>query len=65
MTSITVQLEDEKAKALQEKAESYGLNPEQLLTASIDDLVGQPDADFDEAVRRVLSKNEELYQRLG
>lgn len=65
MTSITVQLEDAKAKALREKAERYGLNSEQLLTASIEDLVGQPDSDFDEAVRRVLSKNKELYKRLG
>lgn len=30
-----------------------------------DDLIGQPDADFDEAVRRVLSKNRELYRRLA
>ncbi len=65
MTSITVQLEDAKAKALHEKAERYGLNSEQLLTASIEDLVGQPDSEFDEAVSRVLSKNEELYKRLS
>jgi hypothetical protein len=65
MTSITVQLNDAKAKALRERAELYGLKPEQLLTASVEDLIGQPNADFDEAARRVLRKNEELYRRLA
>lgn len=65
MTEITVQLEDNKARALREKADSYGLKPEQLLLASIETLIGQPDADFDSAVRKVLMKNEELYRRLA
>ena len=65
MTTITVQLEEAKAQALREKAERYGLNPEQLLTASLEDLIGQPDNDFDEAARRVLSKNKKLYRRLA
>ena len=65
MTSITVQLEEAKAEALRKKADRFGLGPEQLLTASVEDLIGQPDTDFDEAARRVLSKNQELYQRLA
>lgn len=62
---ITVQIEDAKAEALRKKAERYGLDPEQFLTASVEDLIGQPDSDFDEAARRVLSKNKELYERLA
>ena len=65
MTNITVQLEDAKAEALRKKAERFGLNLEQLLVASIEDLIGQPDTDFEEAARRVLSKNQELYRRLA
>ena len=65
MTTITVQIEDSKAQALRERAERYGLEPEQFLTASLEDLIGQPDTDFDEAVHRVLSKNEDLYRRLS
>lgn len=65
MTSITVQLEEAKAEALRKKANRFGLKPEQFLTASIEDLIGQPDPDFDEAARRVLSKNQELYRRLA
>ncbi len=65
MTRITIQLEDNKAQALRMKAERYGLNPEQFLTASVEDLIGQPDNDFEEAALRVLSKNKELYRRLS
>ncbi len=65
MTTITVQIEDAKAEALRKKADRFGLRPEQFLTASVEDLIGQPDPDFDEAARRVLSKNQELYRRLA
>lgn len=65
MTSITLQMEDAKAKVLREKAKRYGLKAEQFLMASVDDLVGQPNQDFDAAARRVLSKNQELYKRLA
>ena len=65
MTSITVQIDDKKADALRKKADRFGLGPEQFLTASVEDLIAQPDSDFDEAARRVLSKNKELYRRLA
>ncbi len=65
MTTITVKIEDTKARVLREKAERYGLEPEQFLTASVEDLIGQPDPAFEEAARRVLSKNKELYRRLA
>lgn len=65
MTTLTVQIDDKKAEALRERARLVGLEVEQLLTASVDDLISQPKADFDEAVRRVLSQNQELYRRLA
>ena len=65
MTNITVELDDAKAKLIREKAKRYGLGPEEFLTASVEDLVSQPDADFAEAARRVLSKNKDLYRRLA
>jgi len=65
MKSITVQIEDAKAEALRKKADRFGLSPEQFLTASVEDLIGQPDTEFDAAARRVLSKNQELYRRLA
>ncbi|NOQ22906.1 MAG: DNA-binding protein [Candidatus Aegiribacteria sp.] len=65
MTKITIQIEDNKAQALREKAKRYGLDPEKFLAASVENLISQPDSDFEEAALRVLSKNKELYQRLS
>jgi hypothetical protein len=65
MTTMTLQLDDAKAEALRQKARRVGLDPEQFLRASVDDLIAQPDVDFDHAAERVLSKNRELYRRLA
>ncbi len=65
MTRITVEIEDSKAAILKEKAKKFGLLPDQFVTASIEDLISQPDPDFEAAMRRVLAKNQELYKRLA
>jgi len=65
MTTLTLQLDDTKADALREKAQRVGLEPEEFLRAFVDELIAQPDADFDQAATRVLSKNRELYRRLA
>ncbi len=65
MTRITVEIEDSKAAILKEKAKKFGLLPDQFVAASIEDLISQPDPDFEAAMRRVLSKNQELYKRLA
>ncbi|MBT7166447.1 MAG: hypothetical protein HN904_26935, partial [Victivallales bacterium] len=49
MTTITLQLEDEKAQLLRDKAELYGLDLEQFLTASIAELANQSEEDFERA----------------
>jgi len=64
MTTITVQLDDSKAALLQE-AEKYGISLDEFITASIEDLLAQPEPEFDAAMRKVLSKNKELYKRLA
>jgi len=65
MATITVEIEDSKATILREKARKFGLLPDQFVTASIEDLISQPDPDFEKAMRKVLSKNKELYKRLS
>ena len=65
MTTIKVELEDTKASLLREKAKKYGLQLDQFVTASIEDIISQPDAEFDAIVKRVLNKNTELYKRLA
>ena len=65
MTRIIVEIDDNKAAILEDKAKKFGLLPEQFVTASIEDLISQPDPDFEAAMRKVLSKNQELYERLA
>ena len=65
MKTITVQLDDSKAALLKEKAEKYGISLDELVTVSIEDLLAQPEPEFDAAMRKVLSKNRELYKRLA
>jgi len=65
MTTFTVHLDESKAALLREKAEKYGLSPDQLVKASIEDFLAQPEQEFEAAAQRVLSKNKELYNRLA
>jgi hypothetical protein len=65
MATITVEIDDSKAALLQKKAEQFGMLPDQFVTASIEDLIGQPEPAFDEAMRKVIAKNKELYKRLS
>ncbi len=43
----------------------HGLQLEELIIASIRDLISQPDNEFTETLKRVLKKNKELYKRLA
>ena len=65
MTTISIQLDDDKARALQDKAAKYGLSLDKLVAASIDDLVNQTEPNFKRAMKRVISENQELYRRLA
>ena len=65
MTTITVEIDDSKAAILREKARKYGLLPDQFLVASIEDIISQPEPEFEAATRKILSKNKDLYKQLA
>jgi hypothetical protein len=65
MATIKVQIDDSKAALLLKKAEKFGILPDQFLTASIEDLISQPEAAFEDAMQKVILKNKELYKRLA
>ena len=65
MTIITVEIDDNKAAILENKAKKFGLLPEQFVSASIEDLISQPEPDLEAAIRKVLSENQERYERLA
>lgn len=63
--SISVQLDDEQSRRLLEVARALNVAPSELAKAAISDLLDRPSDDFDQAARRVLEKNRELYRRLS
>lgn len=65
MTDITITLPEERPAKLRQKAAEYGLSAEELVRASIDQLIGGPAEEFETAANYVLEKNEELYRRLA
>jgi predicted transcriptional regulator len=65
MSSITINLTDEHFSKLREIANHLGVSPEDLARMSIEELIAQPEEDFERAADYVLKKNAELYRRLA
>lgn len=65
MTTFTITLPDKRAKELKKIAERFRLAPEELVRASLEELLTRPLDDFQKALERVLSKNADLYKRLA
>ena len=65
MTTFTITLPDERVKKLQEIAARFRVAPEELVRASLEELLNRPLDDFQKIVERVLSKNADLYKRLA
>jgi len=65
MATITVEIDDSKAALLSKKAEKFGILPDQFVSASIDDLINQPEQAFEDAMQKVIFKNKKLYKRLA
>ena len=65
MIDISITLPEDKLAKLNEMAAAYGLSAEDLVRASIDDLIGASEDEFKRVVEYVLKKNEELYRRLA
>lgn len=65
MTSITITLPDDRLKKLREKAVQLHVSPEELVRASVEELLDRPEEDFRRALDYLLQKNAELYRRLA
>jgi len=65
MSTLTVELTDERMQQLRAAAERLGVAPEDLVRVSIDDLLARPEPDFQAAADYLLKKNAELYRRLA
>ena len=65
MQRLTIDLPNEIATQLKEAADKIGVKPEDLLISSLQEKLATLDADFNDAMKRVLKKNAELYRRLA
>jgi hypothetical protein len=64
VSDLTISLPEDRMSKLKEMASGLGTTPEELVRASVEDLLGRPE-EFQKAVDYVLRKNEELYRRLA
>jgi hypothetical protein len=65
MHTITLTLPDDRLLKLREIAQRLGVAPEELVRASVEELLDRPEEAFERVVDYILKKNVELYQRLA
>lgn len=65
MSTITINLADEQLQQLIEIAIRFKVAPEELVRASVEELLAKPDEGFQQALEYVLHKNADLYKRLA
>ena len=65
MTTITISLPEDRLQKLKEIASRFSVAPEELVRASIEELLTRPEDEFRQVLEYVLRKNAELYQRLA
>lgn len=62
---IAVELPESQEEKLRDQARRLGIQPEDLATAAVVDLLNREADDFDAAAQYVIRKNRELYRRLA
>jgi hypothetical protein len=65
MTTLTISLPEDRLQQLKEQAARFRIAPEELVRASIEELLTRPDEEFQRALTYVLTKNAELYRQLA
>lgn len=65
MSSITIDISEERLAELRKIAAGFNISPAELARISIEELLAQPDEQFDRVAKYVLEKNAALYGRLA
>lgn len=63
--SLTIELNDELKKQLEDRAAELNLTQEQLAEVAVRQLLAARDQRFEQLLERVIDDNEELYRRLS
>ena len=62
---LSIEMSEEHRARLAKEAQRLKVAVEDLAGAAVRDLLAEPEADFQQAAKRVLEKNRELYRRLS
>jgi len=62
---LSVEMTDEQQRRLAKEAKRLNVAVEDLAGAAVRDLLAEPEGEFQQAAKRVLEKNRELYRRLS
>ncbi len=65
MKEITISLPEKQLEALKVLASRFGLAPEEMARAGLEDLLAQPEESVERVMDYVIEKNRELYRRLA
>jgi hypothetical protein len=65
MNTITIALPKDRFGKLKELALRFGVAPEDVARAGIEDLLTRPDESFRQALENLFNKNADLYRRLA
>lgn len=65
MTTITIAIPDDLMVKLEDLAKRHNVAPEDLVRASVEELVTSPEESFQEALNFTLNKNKKLYKKLS
>ena len=65
MSTLTINLTDDRLRALKKLSNRLNISSEELVRMSIEEILTRPDDTFQDALKYVLDKNSELYKRLA
>lgn len=63
--SVQIELTDRQKKKINELEEELGLSRKQILSAFLEDLLREPDEEFQDRARTIISNNKELNEQLA
>ena len=63
--AFPIDLPPNQEQKLRDAAQRLGVTAEALAQLAVEDLLALPEADFERAAELVISKNQELYDRLS
>ncbi len=65
MTTLTIELTDEQAQALAQKAERLHITPQELAVQTLEERFAGRKRYVTSAIERIIAENAELYKRLA